>query len=55
MGGADYYGITQLPTDDVRLISEIMDFIEANEIFFVFLNFCQYVEHIDLSGFLLQL
>lgn len=43
MGGADYYGITQLPTDDVRLISEIMDFIEANEIFsfFEFLSVCR--------------
>ena len=43
MGGADYYGITQLPTDDVKLIGEIMDYIQENEIFsFVeFLSLCR--------------
>lgn len=43
MGGADFYGITQLPTDDVKLIGEIMDYIQENEIysFIEFLSLCR--------------
>lgn len=33
MGGADYYGITNLPTDDIKIISEIKNYCRENEIY----------------------
>ena len=29
MGGADYYGITNLPTDDIKMLGEIMSTYES--------------------------
>lgn len=40
MGGADYYGITQLPTDDVKILGEVMDYIRTNEIY----SFAEFLE-----------
>jgi len=33
MGGADYYGIVTLPTDDLKVITEIKRFCRENEIY----------------------
>ena len=33
MGGADFYAITNLPTDDIKLLSEIFEYIQKNEIY----------------------
>lgn len=33
MGGADYYGITNLPTDDLKMLGEVFSFIQENEIY----------------------
>lgn len=43
MGGADYYGITNLPTDDIKMLGEIMAYIREQEIysFAEFLEGCQ--------------
>ena len=43
MGGADYYGITNLPTDDIKMLGEIMSYIREQEIysFAEFLEGCQ--------------
>lgn len=43
MGGADYYGITNLPTDDIKMLGEIMAYIREQEIysFAEFLEVCQ--------------
>lgn len=43
MGGADYYGITNLPTDDIKMLGEIMAYIREQEIFSFaeFLEMCQ--------------
>ena len=32
-GGADYYELTNLPTDDIKKLSEIFDYIQENEIY----------------------
>ena len=43
MGGADYYGVTNLPTDDAKLLGEVMDYIQENAIFSFaeFLQICR--------------
>lgn len=33
MGGADFYAITNLPTDDIKLLGEIFLYIQKNEIY----------------------
>ncbi len=33
MGGADFYAITNLPTDDIKLLGEIFAYIQENEIY----------------------
>lgn len=33
MGGADYYGVVTLPTDDLKVITEIKKFCRENEIY----------------------
>lgn len=33
MGGADYYGVVTLPTDDLKIITEIKKFCRENEIY----------------------
>lgn len=33
LGGADYYAITSLPTDDMKLLGEIFEYIQDNEIY----------------------
>lgn len=42
MGGADYFGITNLPTDDIKLLGEIMDYIQEQKI-------CSLAELLDIS------
>lgn len=43
MGGADFYAISNLPTDDTKLLGEIMDYIQEQEIysFAEFLQLCR--------------
>ena len=47
-GGADYDAVTHLPTDDVKVTREMMQFIRANQIrsFAQFADVCA-VEHED--------
>lgn len=42
MGGADYTDITNLPTDNRKMLADIMGYIQENEIF-------SFAEFIDLS------
>lgn len=42
-GGADYWGITQLPTDDMKMLLEIFNYIRDNAIYSL-------AEFIDLAG-----
>lgn len=42
MGGADYYAITNLPTDNRKMLAEIMGYIQDNEIY-------SFAEFIDIS------
>lgn len=47
-GGADYDAITHLPTDDVKMIREMMEYIRVNQVtsFALFADICA-VEHED--------
>lgn len=40
LGGADYFAITNLPTDDVKLLAEMMQFIREAEIY----SFAEFLE-----------
>lgn len=40
LGGADYYSITQLPTDDIKTLMDIVDYIQKNEI----LSFAEFID-----------
>lgn len=42
-GGADYFGITNLPTDDIKLLGDIFSYIQENEIYSLaeLLQICQ--------------
>lgn len=33
IGGADYYGVTSLPTDDMKMIGEVFSYIQEHEIY----------------------
>lgn len=33
IGGANYYGITKLPTDDLEMLGDVFEFVEKNEIY----------------------
>ena len=49
MGGADYYGITNLPTDDIKMLGEIMSYIREQEIY-SFAEFWKGVSSYGLTG-----
>ena len=33
MGGADFYAVTNLPTDDLKMLGEVFTFIQEQEIY----------------------
>lgn len=33
IGGADYYGVTSLPTDDMKMLGEVFSYIQEHEIY----------------------